>query len=121
MSVLIQNHFCLLLTPLIEIPDGQFKVFTVSPTDRQVFPSINFVDHSLILDGKILKMISIGKISLTSLNFLNKLIINLNHFQDKLLMILHSLIQFLSNIFQFNSRARMMCLSTMLTSITKKR
>ena len=60
LPVLIEHQVGPLLAALVQVPDSKLELFAIESAYGHIFPSVDFVDHGLVLDGQILKMVPFG-------------------------------------------------------------
>ena len=120
LPVLIEHQVGPLLTALVQVPDGKLELFAIESAYGHIFPSVDFVDHGLVLDGQILKMVPFGKISLTFLNLRNEFIIDLYHLEDEVFVILYPLVEHLGDVLQLDRIAGVVVVLAVLAAVAKK-
>ena len=120
LPVLIENQVGLLLAAFVQVSDGKLELFTIESANGHIFPPVDFVDHGLVLNGQILKMVPFGKISLTFLNLRDEFIIDLDHLEDEVFVVLHPLVEHLGDVLQLNCLAGVVVVLTVLAAVAKK-
>ena len=120
LAILVENQVGLLLAAFVQVPDGKLELFTIESANGHIFPPVDFVDHGLVLNGQILKMVPFGKISLTFLNLRDEFIIDLDHLEDEVFVVLHPLVEHLGDVLQLNCLAGVVVVLTVLAAVAKK-
>ena len=120
LPVLVEHQVGFLLAALVQVPYCKLELFAIESANGHIFPPVDFVDHGLVLDGQILKMVPFGKIPLTFLDLCNECIIDLYHLEDEVFVILHPLVEHLGDVLQLDGLAGVVVVLAVLATVAKK-